>query len=333
MNVLVTGIGGQDGYYLSEVLLRAGECVWGILRCEDSAPALAPLRNLYGERLQLRFGDAGDCAFLREVICAVPFDRIYNFAAQSRVGQSFEIPEATFRVNALVPLHLLEIIRTHDPRIRLLQACSAEVFGENAPVPQNEATPFAPVSPYAVSKASAYWMVRTYRRAYNLFACNAILYNHESPLRDESFVSGKVARAVARIVHKRQQTLTLGNLEVKRDWGFAGDYVGAMQLMMDHPEAEDYVVASGQTHSVGEFVELAFAHAGLDWRKHVEVDRSLYRPTDAKLMMGDATRARTQLGWKPDCDFPTLVRMLVDAALERERAAEPRSSTMTGVEK
>lgn len=331
MNVLVTGIGGQDGYYLSALLLGQGCNVHGILRSRGSIVALEPLLTRYPHRLHLLYGDVTDLPFLRDLIGGTPFDQIYNLAAQSRVGESFRIPETTFQVNALLPLHLLEIIREHDPRIRLLQACSAEVFGERPEVPQTETTPFAPASPYAVSKAAAYWLVNTYRQAYGLFACNAILYNHESPLRDESFLSGKVARAVARIVCGRQQTLTLGNLEVKRDWGFAGDYVEAMSLILAQSLPGDYVVASGQTHSVGEFVATAFAHVGLDWREHIEVDEQLLRPTDAKLMQGDATRAREILGWQPRCNFHSLVGQLVDAAVAHEKSIGLRSSKTTPI--
>jgi len=334
MDVLITGIGGQDGYYLSELLLGQGHTVHGILRTAHSHPLLAALGERFGgERLRLVYGDVTDSAFLRQVICSVVPEQIYNLAGQSRVGESFRIPETTFSVNTLVPLALLEIVRTYNPQIRVFQACSAEVFGERAAVPQTEQTPFAPASPYAVSKASAYWLVHTYRRAYGLYACNAILYNHESPLRDESFLSGKVARAVARIVRGRQRTLSLGNLEVRRDWGFAGDYVEAMWLMMNQPEPDDYVIASGETHSVGEFVELAFRHADLDWRDHVEVDEGLYRPIDAGDMQGDARLARERLRWHPRCDFPSLVRMMVDSALEQEIKSESLSPAALHIEK
>jgi GDPmannose 4,6-dehydratase len=321
MDVLVTGIGGQDGYYLSELLLRQGRTVCGIYRSDHSVHVLEALSNQYGQSLNLIRGDAMDPAFLRRLIIEINPHYIYNLAAQSRVGESFRFPVQTIQVNAMVPLSILETIRECNPKIRFFQACSSEIFGECPPVPQNEATPLAPLSPYAVSKASAYWLVKTYRRAFDLFACNAILYNHESPLRDQSFLSGKVVRAVAEILKGKQQILTLGNLDVKRDWGFAGDYVEAMSLMMDQPEAHDYIIATGETHSVGEFVEIAFAHVGLDWQKYVQVDEKLLRPVDAHLMMGDATLARQTLGWRPRCDFRGLVALMVDAAVAQSTVA------------
>jgi GDPmannose 4,6-dehydratase len=321
MDVLVTGIGGQDGYYLSELLLRQGRTVCGIYRSDHSVHVLEPLVNQYGASLCLIRGDAMDPAFLRRLIVETEPRYIYNLAAQSRVGESFRFPVQTIQVNAMVPLYILETIRECNPKIRFFQACSSEIFGERPPVPQNEDTPLAPLSPYAVSKASAYWLVKTYRRAFDLFACNAILYNHESPLRDQSFLSGKVVKAVAEILKGRQSVLTLGNLDVKRDWGFAGDYVEAMHLMMEQPEARDYIIATGETHSVGEFVEIAFAHVGLDWRKYVQVDEKLLRPVDAHLMMGDATLARQTLGWQPRCDFRALVALMVDAAVAHSTVA------------
>ncbi len=321
MDVLVTGIGGQDGYYLSELLLRQGHTVCGIYRSDHSVHLLEPLTNQYGQSLVLIRGDAMDPAFLRRLIVETEPRYIYNLAAQSRVGESFRFPVQTIQVNAMVPLYILETIRECNPKIRFFQACSSEIFGESPPVPQNEDTPLAPLSPYAVSKASAYWLVKTYRRAFDLFACNAILYNHESPLRDQSFLSGKVVKAVAEILHGRQSVLTLGNLDVKRDWGFAGDYVEAMRLMMEQPEARDYIIATGETHSVGEFVEIAFAHVGLDWQKYVQVDEKLLRPVDAHLMMGDASLARQTLGWQPRCDFRALVALMVDAAVAHSTVA------------
>ena len=318
MRILVTGIGGQDGYYLSSQLLAQGHTVSGIYRTPDSVKALQAAFPPGQSALDLFCGDVTDRAFLREVVTTVIPDQIYNLAGQSRVGKSFEIPEQTFCVNTLAPLYLLELIRELNPKTRFFQACSSEIFGEDAEVPQSEKTPLAPASPYAVSKASAYWLVDTYRRAHGLFACNAILYNHESPLRDESFLSGKVVYGIARILAGEQRSLTLGNLEVRRDWGFAGDYVEAMISMMQQDKPGDFIIATGKTHSVGDFVRCAFEYAGLDWQKYVVVDKQLFRPTDAHFMMGDARLAQEQLGWKPQVDFQALVRLMVDNALTKK---------------
>ncbi|AGY58191.1 GDP-mannose 4,6-dehydratase [Gloeobacter kilaueensis] len=318
MRVLVTGIGGQDGFYLAQQMLHQGHDVTGILRTRAVPLALSELQT-HSSQLQLLTGDVTDRDFLRSAIVASAPDQIYNLAAQSHVGESFTSPVPTFEVNTLAPLYLLELIRQIDPHIRFFQACSAEVFGENPPAPQTETTPFAPASPYAVSKASAFWLVESYRRSYGLFACSAILYNHESPLRDESFLSGKVVHAIARILQGRQQTLALGNLDVQRDWGFAGDYVEAMALMLEQEQPTDYVIASGQTYSVGEFVEAAFGYVGLDWRQYVVVDAKLLRPADAQLLRGDAGRARRQLGWQPRLDFQMLVELMVDAAIKQSK--------------
>ncbi|UFP96887.1 GDP-mannose 4,6-dehydratase [Gloeobacter morelensis MG652769] len=320
VRVLITGIGGQDGFYLSLALLRRGHCVFGIHRHDPPGEPLATLVPAGGD-LQLLTGDVTDRAFLRRVVEEVAPEQIYNLAAQSRVGQSFAMAERTFEVNALAPLYLLEIIRERNPRIRFFQACSAEVFGECPRSPQDESTPFAPVSPYAIAKASAYWLVNSYRRSSGLFACSAILYNHESPLRDESFLSGKVVRSLARILVGQQQTLALGNLKARRDWGFAGDYVEAMVAMMAQAEPEDYVIASGEVHSVGEFVEEAFGYARLDWRKHVVIDAQLLRVSEAHLLLGNAGRARERLGWQPRLGFQALVRLMVDSAIEQVKAA------------
>lgn len=319
MRVLITGIGGQDGYYLSRLLLQQGHQVYGSYRGQDSLGALEHLLTEFKMNLSLYCGDVTDRAFLRELISSTEPEQIYNLAAQSRVGESFPYPEQTFQVNALAPLYLLELIRELDPRIRFFQACSAEVFGESAEVPQTETTKFAPASPYAVSKASAFWTVSTYRRAYGLFACNGILYSHESPLRDESFLSGKVVHALARIVAGKQKTLRVGNLNSLRDWGFAGDYVEAMYLMMNHSKPDDYIITSGQANSVQKFIEFAFEYVGLDWHNYVEVDQTLYRPTEVSRMVGSAAHAYEELGWQPRIDFQALVRLMVDAALAQER--------------
>jgi len=341
---LITGITGQDGSYLAEVLLAKGYEVHGIVR-RASTFNTERLDHLYADPHEtnpgffLHYGDLTDGASLRRIIRAVLPDEIYNLGAQSHVRVSFDQPEYTVDAIGVGTLRLLEAVRDEqiaaDRRIRVYQAGSSEMFGA-APAPQSERTPFYPRSPYAVSKLAAHWFTVNFREAYGIFACNGILFNHESPRRGETFVTRKVTRAVGRIRLGLQQKLYLGNLDAKRDWGFAGDYVEAMWRMLQQDEPDDFVIATGETHSVREFVELAFGHVGLDWSEYVEFDARYLRPTEVELLLGDATKARTDLGWRPTIGFDELVRTMVDADLllaEREQslATSGQRATATGV--
>jgi GDPmannose 4,6-dehydratase len=330
---LITGVTGQDGSYLSEFLLGKGYEVHGLMRRAslfntDRIDHLYHDPHIGGARLTLHYGDLIDGTGLRRVLEAVDPDEIYNLGAQSHVKVSFDIPEYTAEVVAVGPLRLIEAVRdhvTHGGRpVRYYQAGSSEMFGA-APPPQNERTPFYPRSPYGVSKLAAHWFAVNYREAHGLFICNGILFNHESPRRGETFVTRKVTRAAGRIAHGLQEKLYLGNLEARRDWGYAGDYIEAMWLMLQQDEPDDYVVATGRSHSVRELVELAFAEAGLDWRRHVEVDPRYFRPTEVDALCGDPAKARAGLGWEPRVGFDELVGMMVRHDLElarRERAID-----------
>jgi GDPmannose 4,6-dehydratase len=347
---LITGITGQDGAYLAELLLSKGYEVHGIIR-RSSSFNTTRLDHIYqdphqsGRRLFLHFGDLNDASSLNRVLRMVQPDEIYNLGAQSHVKVSFDVPEYTGEVTALGTARLLEAIRDVGIRPRFYQASSSEMFGKVLETPQKETTPFYPRSPYGVAKVYAYWITVNYRESYGLFACNGILFNHESPRRGETFVTRKITRAVGRIAHGLQQRVYLGNLDARRDWGFAGDYVEAMWKMMQADEAEDFVVATGETHTVREFCEKAFARAGvsLQWqgegvdekgldprtgRVLVEVDPGYFRPTEVDLLLGDPTKARQKLGWQPRVSFNELIEMMVDADLalaERDvRAGEPR---------
>ncbi len=316
---LITGVTGQDGSYLSEFLLAKGYEVHGVMRRAslfntDRIDHLYHDSHISGARLTLHYGDLTDGTGLRRVLETVDPDEVYNLGAQSHVKVSFDIPEYTAEVVAIGTLRLIEAVRDHvlhgGRPVRYYQAGSSEMFGAAAP-PQSERTPFYPRSPYGVSKAAAHWFAVNYREAYGLFLCNGILFNHESPRRGETFVTRKVTRAVGRITQGLQDKLYLGNLEAQRDWGFAGDYVEAMWLMLQQEQPGDYVVATGEAHSVRELVEVAFAAAGLDWRRHVEVDRRYFRPTEVNALCGDPTKARERLGWEPRIDFTELVGMMV----------------------
>jgi GDPmannose 4,6-dehydratase len=327
---LITGITGQDGAYLSELLLGKGYEVHGLIR-RASLFNTDRIDHLYqdphqaGIKLTLHYGDLADATALRRVLEKVAPDEIYNLGAQSHVKVSFEVPEYTGDVVAMGTLRLLEALRdhaTHSGRApRYYQAGSSEMFGA-APPPQNEQTAFYPRSPYGVSKVAAHWYAVNYREAYGLFICNGILFNHESPRRGETFVTRKITRAVGRIAEGLQDKVYLGNLDAKRDWGFAGDYVEAMWLMLQQSEPDDYVIATGQSHSVRDLVELAFGEAGLDWRRHVELDPRYLRPTEVDALCGDATKAREKLGWQPRVSFKQLVRMMVvhDRDLARQES-------------
>ncbi len=317
---LITGITGQDGSYLAELLLSKGYEVYGVIR-RASTFNTDRIDHLYADphepetRLRLLYGDLADGSSLNKIIRSIHPDEIYNLGAQSHVRVSFDIPEYTAEVTGVGTVRLLEAIRETGITPKFYQASSSELFGNTTEVPQNEKTKFYPRSPYAAAKAYAYYMTQNYREAYGLFACNGILFNHESPRRGETFVTRKITRALANIVYKRQQELFLGNLEARRDWGYAGDYVEAMWLMMQQLEADDYVIATGETHSVKEFLDEAFAYAGLDWQQFVKMDQRYLRPTEVDVLQGDAVKARTQLGWKPRVTFSQLVRMMVDADL------------------
>ncbi len=315
---LITGITGQDGAYLTELLLGKGYEVHGLMRRAslfntDRIDHLYHDPHVGGATLSLHYGDLTDGTALRRVLEAVEPDEVYNLGAQSHVKVSFEIPEYTADVVALGTLRLLEALRDHGARtkrpVRYYQAGSSEMFGATPP-PQSERTPFYPRSPYAVSKVAAHWYAVNYREAYGLFICNGILFNHESPRRGETFVTRKITRAVGRISEGLQEKLYLGNLDSRRDWGFAGDYVEAMWLMLQQDKPDDYVVATGESHTVRELVELAFAEAGLDWRRHVELDQRYLRPTEVDALEGDPSKARQRLDWRPRGGFPALVRMM-----------------------
>ncbi len=315
---LITGITGQDGSYLAELLLSKGYEIYGVIR-RASTFNTNRIDHLYadphepGTRLRLLYGDLADGSSLNNIIRSIHPDEIYNLGAQSHVRVSFDIPEYTAEVTGLGTVRLLEAIRETGISPKFYQASSSELFGNTTEVPQNEQTKFYPRSPYAAAKAYAYYMTQNYREAYGLFACNGILFNHESPRRGETFVTRKITRALANIVYKRQHELFLGNLDARRDWGYAGDYVEAMWLMMQQPEAEDFVIATGETHSVRDFLDEAFGYAGLDWQQYVKMDQRYLRPTEVDLLLGDAAKARKRLGWKPRVTFSQLVRMMVDA--------------------
>lgn len=319
--VLITGITGQDGSYLAELLLSKGYEVHGIIR-RASTFNTSRLEHLYTDphtreaALKLHYGDLSDASALARLIGRITPDEIYNLAAQSHVRVSFDNPEYTTDITATGAVRLLEAIRETGIKPRFYQASSSEMFGKAREIPQRETTPFYPRSPYGCAKVYAYWITVNYRESYGLFACNGILFNHESPRRGETFVTRKITRAVAHIVTGLQDKLYLGNLEAKRDWGYAREYVEAMWLMLQQAKPDDYVVATGESHSVREFLEAAFAHAGLDWRKHVEIDPNYYRPTEVDLLVGDASKAKKQLGWEPKTKFNDLVKLMVDADLQ-----------------
>lgn len=324
---LITGITGQDGSYLAEFLLEKGYEVHGIIR-RSSTFNTDRLDHLYRDphdpetRLFLHYGDLSDGTGLRHILERVQPDEVYNLGAQSHVKVSFEQPEYTADIVATGTLRLLEAVRDFvrhsGKQVRFYQAGSSEMFGASPP-PQNETTPFYPRSPYAAAKVAAYWYAVNYREAYGLFICNGILFNHESPRRGETFVTRKITRAAGRIKMGLQDKLYLGNLEARRDWGFAGDYVEAMWLMLQQEEPDDYVIATGTAHSVREFLELAFEMLGLDWRKYVEIDPRYFRPTEVDFLLGDATKAQEKLGWRPRVSFEELVRMMVEHDLELAR--------------
>ncbi len=321
---LITGITGQDGSYLAEFLLKKGYTVYGLIRRASSFNT-GRLDHLYQDpheknpRLRLVYGDLNDASSLNHIIKTLKPMEVYNLGAQSHVKVSFEIPEYTAEITGVGTIRLLEAIRDCGLKTKYYQASSSEMYGKVLETPQSETTPFYPRSPYGAAKVYSYWMTVNYREAYNMFACNGILFNHESPRRGETFVTRKITMALARIKHGLQDKLFLGNLDAKRDWGFAGDYVEAMWLMLQQSKPDDYVIATGETHSVKEFLHEAFAYAKLDWRKYVAIDKRYFRPTEVDLLLGDATKARKKLKWKPKVNFKELVHMMVDSDMELVR--------------
>jgi GDPmannose 4,6-dehydratase len=317
---LITGITGQDGSYLAEFLLAKGYEVHGLIR-RASTFNTDRIEHLYVDphepeaRLFLHYGDLNDSGQLTNLVYNIQPGEIYHLGAQSHVRVSFDMPEYTGDISGLGVTRLLEAVRRSGIKTRFYQASSSELFGD-APAPQHEETPMRPRSPYAAAKLYAYWMVRNYREAYGLFAVNGILFNHESPRRGETFVTRKITRAAARIKLGLQEKLYLGNLEARRDWGYAPEFVEAMWLMLQQETPEDYVIATGESHSVREFLEEAFGCLDLDWREHVEIDPRYFRPTEVELLLGDASKARRQLGWQPQVTFKELARLMVAADLQ-----------------
>ena len=322
---LITGITGQDGSYLAELLLEKNYEVHGIIR-RSSSFNTDRIEHIYQDshypdaRLFLHYGDLTDGTTLRRIIEAVKPLEIYNLGAQSHVRVSFDSPEYTVDSVGMGTLRLLEAIRDYQQRtgieVRFYQAGSSEMFGKVQEIPQKETTPFYPRSPYSCAKVYAYWQTINYRESYNLFACNGILFNHESPRRGETFVTRKITRAVARILADKQKKLYLGNLDAKRDWGYAKDYVRAMWMMLQQKEADDYVIATNETHSIKEFLEIAFTYVNLEWQDYVEFDPRYLRPTEVDLLIGDCTKAREKLDWKPSVTFTELVHLMVDSDIK-----------------
>ncbi|MEL6399063.1 MAG: GDP-mannose 4,6-dehydratase [Cyanobacteria bacterium J06607_6] len=340
---LITGITGQDGSYLAELLLEKGYQVHGIIR-RTSTFNTDRLDHVYVDphnedaRLFLHYGDLNDGTMLRRILEQVEPAEVYNLGAQSHVRVSFDSPEYTVDTVAMGALRLLEAIRDYQQRtgneVRYYQAGSSEMYGKVQEIPQSETTPFYPRSPYACAKLYAHWQTINYRESYDLFACNGILFNHESPRRGETFVTRKITRAVARIAAKKQDKLYLGNLDAKRDWGYAKDYVRAMWLMLQQDTADDYVVATGETHSVEEFLKIAFGRVDLNWQDYVAFDPRYLRPTEVDILIGDPTKTQAKLGWEPSVTFQELVELMVDSDLEAvgivdsDKAQHPELATV-----
>jgi GDPmannose 4,6-dehydratase len=324
---MITGITGQDGSYLAEFLLSKGYEVHGLIR-RSSGFNTGRIDHIYADphtqsaKLFLHYGDLADGSQLANIIYNIKPDEIYNLAAQSHVRVSFDLPEYTGDVTAMGTTRLLEALRLSGIKARFYQASSSEMFGA-APAPQNEDTPFVPRSPYAAAKLYSYWMVRNYREGYGLFACNGILFNHESPRRGDTFVTKKITRGLARIVAKQDTHLFMGNLDSKRDWGFAPEYVVAMWMMLQQEKADDYVIGTGETRSVREFLEEAFSYLGMNWADYVKYDQKYYRPTEVDELLADASKARNGLGWTPKVKFRELVRIMVDHDLEKAGLKSP----------
>ena len=327
---LITGITGQDGSYLAELLLAKGYEVHGIIRRASSFNT-ARLDSIYQDphvdkrHLTLHYGDLSDASALARLIGKIQPEEVYNLAAQSHVRVSFDAPEYTADITGTGTVRLLEAIRETGIKPRFYQASSSEMYGLVQEVPQKETTPFYPRSPYGAAKVYSYWITVNYRESYGLHASNGILFNHESPRRGETFVTRKITRAVAHIKAGLQNKLFLGNLDAKRDWGYAREYVEAMWLMLQQDQPDDYVIATNETHSIREFLDVAFEHVGLDWKKYVEIDPRYFRPAEVELLIGDYSKARKKLGWEPKTKFADLARLMVDADVEllrKHRAGE-----------
>ena len=323
---LITGVTGQDGSYLVEFLLEKGYQVWGMIR-RSSTFHTGRIDHLYKDpheetRLRLVYGDLTDGGNLSTIINEIQPDEVYNLGAQSHVRVSFDTPIYTVNTDALGTLRLLEAIRSSGRPIKFYQASSSEMYGKVVEIPQTEKTPFYPRSPYACAKLYSFWQTVNYREAYDLFACNGILFNHESPRRGETFVTRKITWAATRIKLGLQDKLYLGNLEAKRDWGYAGDYVEAMWLMLQHEKPDDYVVATGENHSVKEFVEEVFGYLDLDWQQYVEIDQRYFRPSEVDFLLGDAGKAKKILNWEPKITFKELARIMTDADMKIAQRAK-----------
>jgi GDPmannose 4,6-dehydratase len=316
----ITGITGQDGSYLAEILLEKGYDVYGMIR-RSSSFNTARIDHIFKD-IELVFGDLTDASSLNQLMRTIRPDEVYNLGAQSHVRVSFDIPEYTADAGAMGTLRLLDAIREEGVEARFYQASSSEMFGKVHEVPQTEETPFHPRSPYGAGKVFSYWITRNYREAYGMFAVNGILFNHESPRRGPTFVTRKITRAVGAILRGEQDKLALGNLDAKRDWGYARDYMEGAWRMLQADEPDDFVLATGETHSVEEFLVEAFGYVDLDWHEHVTFDERYLRPSEVDLLIGDASKAREKLGWEPTVRFPELVRMMVDADREPPRLQE-----------
>ncbi|MDD3083402.1 MAG: GDP-mannose 4,6-dehydratase [Candidatus ainarchaeum sp.] len=317
---IITGVTGQDGSYLAELLLEKGYEVHGIMR-RASTFNTERVDHLYvdphlNSKFKLHFGDLSDPSSISSLIREVQPDEFYNLGAQSHVRVSFDIPEYTSNVTGLGVLRCLDAIKQFSPHTKFYQASSSEMFGKVLETPQNENTPFYPRSPYGCSKVYGYWITKNYRESYDLYTSNGILFNHESPRRGETFVTRKITMAIARIKFGLQKKLYLGNLDAKRDWGHAKDYVEAMYLMLQQEKGDDFVVATGETHSVKEFLEEAFSYAKLNYQDYIEIDKKYFRPAEVELLLGDATKAKEKLGWEPKTKFKELVREMVDSDIE-----------------
>ena len=316
----ITGITGQDGSYLAEILLEKGYDVYGMIR-RSSSFNTARIDHIFGD-VELVFGDLTDGSVLNQLMRTIRPDEVYNLGAQSHVRVSFDVPEYTADADAMGTLRLLDAIREEGVECRFYQASSSEMFGQAAEIPQRETTPFHPRSPYGVAKVFSYWITRNYREAYGMYAVNGILFNHESPRRGPTFVTRKITRAVGAILRGEQNDLKLGNLDARRDWGFARDYMEGAWMMLQADEPDDFVLATGETHSVEDFLEEAFTYAGLDWRDYVAIDPRYFRPSEVDILIGDYSKAKERLGWEPVVRFQELVRMMVDADRVRSSTEE-----------
>jgi GDPmannose 4,6-dehydratase len=316
----ITGITGQDGSYLAEILLEKGYEVYGMVR-RSSSFNTARIDHIFGD-VELVFGDLSDGSVLNQLMRTIRPDEVYNLGAQSHVRVSFDVPEYTADTDAMGTLRLLDAIREEGVQARFYQASSSEMFGKAREVPQTEETPFHPRSPYGVSKVFSYWITRNYREAYGMYAVNGILFNHESPRRGPTFVTRKITRAVGAILRGEQEDLKLGNLDAKRDWGYAKDYMDGAWRMLQLDEPDDFVLATGETHSVEEFLDAAFGHAGLDWKQYVKIDERYFRPAEVDVLIGDYSKAKTAFAWEPTVRFHELVQMMVDADRERAKLEE-----------